>query len=71
MHGGTLTGRSEGLGHGSQFVVRLPALAEAPAREEPREQQKDAVQAPARRILVATTTATAPTRSRACSALRP
>ena len=53
MHGGTLTGQSEGLGHGSQFVVRLPALAEAPAREEPREQQKDAVQAPARRILVA------------------
>jgi signal transduction histidine kinase len=26
MHGGTLTARSEGAGHGSEFVVRLPVL---------------------------------------------
>ena len=24
MHGGQLTGHSDGLGHGSEFVVRLP-----------------------------------------------
>jgi PAS domain S-box-containing protein len=29
MHGGTVTARSEGLGHGSEFEVRLPTLAEA------------------------------------------
>lgn len=27
MHGGTVTARSEGVDHGSDFVVRLPALA--------------------------------------------
>jgi PAS domain S-box-containing protein len=27
MHGGTVTASSEGLGHGSEFVVRLPAIA--------------------------------------------
>ena len=30
MHGGSVTAHSEGLGMGSQFVVRLPMLAEAP-----------------------------------------
>jgi len=28
MHGGTITAHSEGTGHGSQFVVRLPAYPE-------------------------------------------
>jgi two-component system CheB/CheR fusion protein len=36
MHDGTVTAHSEGLGRGSQFVVRLP-LTSKPA-EEPREQ---------------------------------
>ena len=39
LHGGTVTARSEGLGHGSTFEVRLPALvssrAEVPSRPRP------------------------------------
>jgi two-component system CheB/CheR fusion protein len=31
LHGGTVQAASEGLGHGSRFVVRLPALREAAA----------------------------------------
>ena len=34
MHGGTVTVESEGLGKGSQFTVRLPAIVE-PAQVEP------------------------------------
>lgn len=30
LHGGTLTAHSEGIGHGSTFVVQLPGLAMAP-----------------------------------------
>ena len=30
-HGGTVTGESAGLGHGSQFIVRLPLCTTAPA----------------------------------------
>jgi PAS domain S-box-containing protein len=30
MHGGTVEARSAGVGHGSEFVVRLPITAEAP-----------------------------------------
>jgi two-component system CheB/CheR fusion protein len=32
LHGGRVTATSEGPGKGSEFVVRLPALADAPAR---------------------------------------
>ena len=52
MHGGELKGRSEGLGRGSEFIVRLPALAHAPA-PEPTPQPEAAPPAPTRRILVA------------------
>jgi len=32
MHGGQVEARSDGLGHGSEFEVRLPMLARGPAR---------------------------------------
>jgi CheY-like chemotaxis protein len=52
MHGGTVEARSEGLGKGSEFVVRLPALAR-PADEQPPAPGNDAeAAAPTRRILV-------------------
>ncbi|HEV7735096.1 MAG TPA: ATP-binding protein, partial [Candidatus Binatia bacterium] len=38
MHGGTVSAESDGLGHGSEFVVRLPALLDvlAPKRRDAR-----------------------------------
>jgi CheY-like chemotaxis protein len=51
MHGGTVTARSEGVGRGSEFEVRLPTLLEAP-----RAQTTASVEAPTpraqRRILI-------------------
>ncbi len=34
MHGGTVTAHSEGAGHGSEFVVRLPLSVEPGIRED-------------------------------------
>jgi PAS domain S-box-containing protein len=34
MHGGSVEARSAGYGHGSEFVVRLPAVLAAPARDD-------------------------------------
>jgi CheY-like chemotaxis protein len=45
MHGGSVDARSDGVGRGSAFVVRLPAAAEEPAAEPP----EPAVARPARR----------------------
>jgi CheY-like chemotaxis protein len=35
MHGGRIEARSDGVGRGSEFVVRLPALVDAPAEPAP------------------------------------
>ena len=34
MHGGQVEARSKGLGHGSEFVIRLPVLAESTVRKQ-------------------------------------
>src|SRR5436190_15823353 len=53
MHGGTVTARSDGLGSGSEFTVRIPALAaEKVVRTQANEPAAIAVTEP-RRILVA------------------
>lgn len=50
MHGGSITGYSEGEGTGTEFVVRLPAMQQLPVRRPRAESQTDL---PAgRRILV-------------------
>jgi CheY-like chemotaxis protein/nitrogen-specific signal transduction histidine kinase len=36
LHGGSVTARSEGLGKGSEFEIRLPLIAGGPAREKTR-----------------------------------
>lgn len=50
LHAGTVAAHSDGVDKGSQFVVRLPLLAEAPAEREPRRAPKPAVRP--QRILV-------------------
>jgi CheY-like chemotaxis protein len=50
LHGGSIEALSEGLGRGSEFVVRLP-LAAAARDREPTEPAEEAV-TPARRILI-------------------
>jgi PAS domain S-box-containing protein len=52
LHGGTIEGRSEGLGKGSEFVVRIP-VAKGPRRRRARPSEEAAVAGNgARRILV-------------------
>jgi CheY-like chemotaxis protein len=54
MHGGTLEAHSEGLGRGSEFVVRLPAaLALVPDGKATGERQETMSEPVQRRILVA------------------
>ncbi|MGN6547694.1 MAG: ATP-binding protein, partial [Aureliella sp.] len=55
MHQGEIEARSEGLGKGSEFIVRLPLLVEAipPATEEPNEPKPQVAQANKCRIVVA------------------
>jgi signal transduction histidine kinase/CheY-like chemotaxis protein len=50
LHGGTITARSDGLGHGSEFTVRLP-LATAPA-DAANAEVKQQGRAQSRRVLV-------------------
>lgn len=53
MHGGRIEARSRGTGQGSTFIVRLPALREAPARPPPAPAyREERMAATARRILV-------------------
>jgi CheY-like chemotaxis protein len=54
MHGGQVKAHSDGVGRGSEFVVRLPALPEdAPVREIPiAPVTTQVVRSPARRVLV-------------------
>jgi CheY-like chemotaxis protein len=51
MHGGTVEVSSGGLGHGSEFVVRLPALAET-AKPPPELAVGEPISPTGRRILV-------------------
>jgi two-component system CheB/CheR fusion protein len=52
LHGGTVSAFSDGLGRGSEFVVGLPALAEAPAAPPATEKQPAQVDVPARNLLI-------------------
>jgi PAS domain S-box-containing protein len=51
MHRGSVEARSEGLGHGSEFVVHLPILDERPLRHDP-EMPAENTNPEKRRILV-------------------
>jgi len=52
MHGGSVTAVSQGTGHGSEFVVRLPILAESLVPPTPRGEVHPLLQLPPRRVLV-------------------
>lgn len=52
LHGGTISASSDGVGHGSEFVITFPITHDLPAEERraaPRESSKDS---PPRRIVV-------------------
>jgi len=51
MHGGTVEAHSDGPGHGSEFVIRLPIHA-ASADARPHPPVRDASLSPARRVLI-------------------
>ena len=53
MHGGSVVGRSDGPGQGSEFIVRLPVLPQTSQRfEQPPKAPKQRGNAPSRRVLV-------------------
>jgi CheY-like chemotaxis protein/two-component sensor histidine kinase len=53
MHGGSVIGRSDGSGQGSEFVVRLPVLPQTTKRlAQPSRAPKQRANAPSRRVLV-------------------
>jgi CheY-like chemotaxis protein len=52
LHGGSVEAHSEGFGGGSEFVVRLPVLADVRPAEERGAQSATATALPARRVLV-------------------
>ncbi len=52
LHGGSVEAKSEGLGKGSEFIVRLPLLSDVPAATAAPKQTPDSGRRPARRVLV-------------------
>jgi two-component system CheB/CheR fusion protein len=53
MHGGRVTAHSDGLGRGSEFIVRLPVLPQAPqCPEEAPQAPQQPDTSPSRRVLV-------------------
>lgn len=52
MHGGAIEARSEGIGKGSEFIVRLPVLAEGAVTEPERRAGEGSPPVTGRRILV-------------------
>jgi signal transduction histidine kinase/ActR/RegA family two-component response regulator len=52
MHGGSVIGRSDGPGQGSEFIVRLPVLPQTQRFEQPPKAPKQRGNAPSRRVLV-------------------
>jgi PAS domain S-box-containing protein len=52
MHGGSITAFSEGLGRGSEFVVRLPALTEKPKAQSREPVTGEPASTTARRVLI-------------------
>jgi PAS domain S-box-containing protein len=53
LHGGRIEAKSAGLGKGSEFIVRLPALPAPPAPRPERRREAGAVSSVGRRILIA------------------
>ncbi len=52
LHGGTVVGRSDGVGKGSEFVVTLPAIEPVPARPPPVRATSEPAITSRRRVLV-------------------
>jgi PAS domain S-box-containing protein len=52
LHGGTVEAQSEGLGRGSAFIVRLPALGQFVAEIAMRDSSGQSRETPSRRVLV-------------------
>ena len=52
LHGGTVGAHSAGIGHGSEFTVRLPILVETPKLSPPEPTASEPTPTTARRILV-------------------